>query len=81
MILDDGWSMFSILEFLLKNNILYFIIIRRMDSFLAYIPIISLIMVAGLFVVVIVNFSIVRKNMQKQSEPWIKNLKKNTAIS
>ncbi len=46
-----------------------------MDSFLEYVPLISLIVVAGLFVVAIVNFSIVRKNMQKQSEQWIKNLK------
>ena len=46
-----------------------------MDSFLAYVPLISLLIVAGLFVVAIVNFSIVRKNMQKQSEQWIKNLK------
>ena len=46
-----------------------------MDSFLEYVPLISLIIVAGLFVVAIVNFSIVRKNMQKQSEQWIKNLK------
>jgi hypothetical protein len=33
----------------------------------AYIPLISLIIVAGLFVVTIVNFSIVRKNMKMQS--------------
>jgi hypothetical protein len=46
-----------------------------MDSFLAYVPLISLVIVAGLFVVAIVNFSIVRKNMQKQNEQWIKNLK------
>jgi hypothetical protein len=46
-----------------------------MDSFLEYVPLISLIVVAGLFVVAIVNFSLVRKNMQKQSEQWIKNLK------
>jgi hypothetical protein len=46
-----------------------------MDSLLAYVPLISLIIVAGLFVVAIVNFSIVRKNMQKQNEQWIKNLK------
>ena len=46
-----------------------------MDSFLAYVPIISLAIVAGLFVVAIVNFSIVRKNMQKQSEQQVKNLK------
>jgi hypothetical protein len=46
-----------------------------MDSFLAYVPLISLMIVGGLFVVAIVNFSILRKNMQKQSEQWIKNLK------
>ncbi len=46
-----------------------------MDSFLTYVPLISLMIVAGLFVVAIVNFSILRKNMQKQSEQWIKNLK------
>ena len=46
-----------------------------MDSFLAYVPLISLIVVAGLFFVAIVNFSLVRKNMQKQSEEWMKNLK------
>ncbi len=46
-----------------------------MDSFLAYVPLISLIIVAGLFFVAIVNFSIVRKNMEKQNEQWIKNLK------
>ena len=46
-----------------------------MDSFLEFVPLISLIIVAGLFVVAIVNFSIVRKNMQKQSEQWLKNLK------
>ncbi len=46
-----------------------------MDLFLAYVPLISLIIVAGLFVVAIVNFSLLRKNMQKQSEQWIKNLK------
>ena len=42
-----------------------------MDSFLEYVPLISLIIVVGLFVVAIVNFSIVRKNMQKQSEQQI----------
>jgi uncharacterized protein YoxC len=42
---------------------------------LTYVPLISLMIVAGLFVVAIVNFSIVRKNMQKQIEQWIKNLK------
>ncbi len=42
-----------------------------MDSFLEFVPLISLLIVAGLFVVAIVNFSIVRKNMQKQSEQQI----------
>jgi hypothetical protein len=42
-----------------------------MDSFLEYVPLISLIIVAGLFVVAIVNFSIVRKNMKMQSEQQI----------
>jgi hypothetical protein len=46
-----------------------------MDSFLTYVPLISLTIVIGLFVVALVNFSLVRKNMQKQSEQQIKNLK------
>jgi hypothetical protein len=46
-----------------------------MDSFLTYVPLISLTVVVGLFVVALVNFSIARKNMQKQSEQQIKNLK------
>jgi hypothetical protein len=39
------------------------------------VPLISLTIVVGLFVVALVNFSTVRKNMQKQSEQQIKNLK------
>jgi hypothetical protein len=46
-----------------------------MDSFLTYVPLISLTIVVGLFVLALVNFSLVRKNMQKQSEQQIKNLK------
>jgi hypothetical protein len=46
-----------------------------MDSFLRYVPLISLTVVVGLFVVALVNFSTVRKNMQKQTEQHIKNLK------
>jgi hypothetical protein len=42
-----------------------------MDSFLTYVPLISLTIVVGLFVVALVNFSTVRKNMQKQSEQQI----------
>jgi hypothetical protein len=46
-----------------------------MDSFLTYVPLISLTIVVGLFVLALVNFSLVRKNMQNQSEQQIKNLK------
>ena len=46
-----------------------------MDSFLTYVPLISLTVVVGLFVVALVNSSTVRKNMQKQTEQHIKNLK------
>ena len=46
-----------------------------MDSLLTYVPLISLTIVVGLFVVALVNFSLVRKNMQNQSEQQIKNLK------
>jgi len=35
----------------------------------------SLTVIVGLFVVALVNFSTVRKNMQKQTEQHIKNLK------
>jgi hypothetical protein len=45
-----------------------------MDSFLIYVPLISVSVVAGLFLMAIVNFSTMRKNMQKQSEQQIKNL-------
>ena len=46
-----------------------------MDSFLTYIPLISVAIVAGLFTMALVNFSTVRKNMQIQSEQQIRNLK------
>ena len=46
-----------------------------MDSFLPYVPLISVAIVAGLFIVALVNFSIARKNIQMQSEQQIKNLK------
>jgi hypothetical protein len=42
-----------------------------MDSFLMYVPAISLTIVVGLFVVALVNFLTARKNMQKQSEQQI----------
>ena len=62
---------------LLQIKMIYFIAhdMKRMDSFLTYVPVISLTIVVGLFVVALVNFSLVRKNMQKQSEQQIKNLK------
>ena len=46
-----------------------------LDSFLTYIPLISVAIVAGLFTMALVNFSTVRKNMQIQSERQIRNLK------
>ena len=46
-----------------------------MDSFLTYMPFISVAIVAGLFIVALINFSTARKNIQMQSEQQIKNLK------
>jgi len=46
-----------------------------MDSFLTYMPLISVSVVAGLFVMALMNFSTMKKNMQKQSEQQINNLK------
>ena len=45
-----------------------------MDSFLTYIPLISVSVVAGLFVMALVNFSTMRKNIQNQSEQQIRSL-------
>jgi hypothetical protein len=42
-----------------------------MDSFLTYMPFISVAIVAGLFIMALVNFSTLRKNMQMQSEQQI----------
>ncbi len=42
-----------------------------MDSFLTYMPFISVAIVAGLFIVALVNFSTLRKSMQMQSEQQI----------
>ena len=39
-----------------------------MDSFLTYTPLISVAIVLGLFIIALVNFSTLRKNMQLQSE-------------
>jgi hypothetical protein len=49
-----------------------------MDSFLTYVPFISVAIIAGLFIMALVNFSTLRKSMQTQSEQQIKNLKMQT---
>jgi hypothetical protein len=46
-----------------------------MDSFLTYVPLISVPIVSGLFIMALLNFSILKKNMQKQSEQQTNNLK------
>ena len=46
-----------------------------MDTFLTYMPFISVAVIAGLFIMALVNFSTVRKSMQVQSEQQMKNLK------
>lgn len=46
-----------------------------MDSFLTYVPLISVAIVAGLFVMALMNFSTMRKNMQMQIEQQMKSLK------
>lgn len=46
-----------------------------MDSFLTYVPLISVAIVAGLFVMALMNFSTIRKNMQMQNEQQMKSLK------
>jgi hypothetical protein len=42
-----------------------------MDSFLTYMPFISVAIVAGLFIMALLNFSTLRKSMQMQSEQQI----------
>ena len=42
-----------------------------MDSFLTYVPIISVAILAGLFVMALTNFSTIRKNIRMQSEQQI----------
>jgi hypothetical protein len=51
---------------------------NKMDSFLTYMPFISVAIVAGLFIMALLNFSTLRKSMQRQSEQQIKNLKTQT---
>jgi hypothetical protein len=45
------------------------------DLFLTYVPLISVAIVAGLFVMALMNFSTIRKNMQMQIEQQMKSLK------
>jgi hypothetical protein len=46
-----------------------------MDPFLTYVPLISATIVSALFIIALLNFSTVRRNLQKQSEQQMKNLK------
>ena len=46
-----------------------------LESILLFVPLISVIIVSGLLVLSFINFSIARKNMQRQSEQQIANLK------
>src|ERR687898_1723097 len=46
-----------------------------LESILLFVPLISVIIVSGLLVLAFINFSIARKNMQRQSEQQIANLK------
>jgi hypothetical protein len=46
-----------------------------LESILQFVPLISVIIVSGLLVFAFINFSISRKNMQRQGEQQIANLK------
>ena len=46
-----------------------------LESILLFVPLISVIIVSGLLVLSFINFSIARKNMERQSEQQIANLK------
>jgi hypothetical protein len=48
------------------------------DTILTYLPLISATIVSGLFVLAFFNFSMARKNMQKQNEQQVSNLKMQT---
>ena len=58
-----------------ERFISYQAIRNEMDTFLVYMPLISVAIVAGLFIMALVNFSTIRKSMQVQSEQQIRNLK------
>lgn len=42
-----------------------------MDSLLTYVPLISIAIIAGLFIMALINFSAIRRNMRLQSEQQI----------
>ena len=46
-----------------------------LESILLFVPLISVIIVSGLLVFAFINFSIARKNIQRQSEQQIATLK------
>jgi hypothetical protein len=48
------------------------------ESILLFVPLISVIIVSGLLIFAFINFSIARKNIQRQSEQQIANLKVQT---
>lgn len=50
--------------------------IIMVETILAYVPLISATVVSGLFLFAVFNFSITRKNLQRQNEQQIANLKK-----
>jgi hypothetical protein len=54
-----------------KRYIISYTLRNDMDSFLTYAPLISVAIVSGLFIMALVNFSTIRKNMQLQSEQQI----------
>ncbi len=58
-----------------KRYIISYTLRNDMDSFLTYAPLISVAIVSGLFIMALINFSTLRKNMQLQSEQQIRNLK------
>ena len=58
-----------------RNSYLHLKYYYHAYSILQFVPLISVIIVSGLLVFAFVNFSITRKNMQRQSEQQITNLK------
>ena len=46
-----------------------------MDTFITYMPLISVAIITGLFIMALANFSTVRKSMQMQSQQQMRILK------